>query len=190
MKRSKLFLWILLSLSSCGYRWESEKATVSVPFVVGDDDGRLTTEIIHALSSSNFAQVVSKGGQYVLRATIVDAAVEPVGFRVDPQQIKGEVRNTLLPIEGRKTITLEMTICRGEEVAFGPYTLKASSDYDYFDGDSLQDLTFTTPAGTLTTVLPFSLGQLEPSEAAEEATLKPLYRRLAQKIVDVLSSEW
>jgi hypothetical protein len=51
-------------------------------------------------------------------------------------------------------------------------------------------LTFINPAGTLVTVLPFSLGQLESVESAQEAAARPLYSRIAQKVVDAISSEW
>ncbi len=71
-----------------------------------------------------------------------------------------------------------------DQIAYGPYAITASSDYDYIDGDSIQDLTFVDTQGVFTTVLPFSLGQLEPVESAQEAATQPLYRRLAQKIVD------
>jgi hypothetical protein len=96
----------------------------------------------------------------------------------------------LLAVEGRRNMTLEAILYRGSEIAAGPYKVSAGADYDYLDGDSIQDLTFTAPTGATLTVLPFSLGQLEPPEAAQEAAAKPLYARLAQKIADALSMAW
>ena len=56
--------------------------------------------------------------------------------------------------------------------------------YDYVDRDSLKDLildntdlSYSSPVQQ--TVLVFSLGQLEPQEAALEAAAKPLYRKLS-----------
>ena len=126
----------------------------------------------------------------MLNIKIVGTADEMIGFRINAQKIKGEIKNNLLPTEGRKTVTIEMSLCRAGEIVYGPYLLCASSDYDYVDGDSLEDLTFTNTAGEQVTVLPFSLGQLEPFEAAQEATLRPLYVKLAQKVVDAISSDW
>ena len=87
-------------------------------------------------------------------------------------------------------MTIEVALCQGTEVVYGPYRVAADADYDYVDGDSIRDLTFIDSSGSTITVLPFSLGQLEPKESAALAATKPLYRRLAQKVVDAISSEW
>ncbi len=77
-----------------------------------------------------------------------------------------------------------------KDPVFGPVRLNAFVDYDYVDGDSLQDLQFRDQSGERKIVLPFSLGQLEPQEAAHEASALPLDRKIAQKIVDVLEAQW
>lgn len=194
MKNWKFFL-LAVSCVSCGYRWEPDypneiRPSISVPFVQGDEDGTLTAEIVHKLAASGLADVTSKSGDYQLRVSIVNTTLEQVGYRIDPQKIKGEIKKNLLATEGRKTITMEAALYDKEEVAFGPYKIVADIDYDYVDGDSLQDLTFTNSAGEFLTVLPFSLGQLESVESAQEAALRPLNVRLAQKVVDAIFSEW
>lgn len=194
--RSLKFFNLLASLSvlgACGYRWQPEsfqRPTVTVPFVSGDEEGTLTMEIIRALSSSGVAEVVSFGGTYKLQVSILNSTAENIGFRQDPQKVDGKVRINLLACEGRKTMVVEAALCQGEQVAYGPYQITADAEYDYVDGDSIQDLTFVNPMGTVVTVLPFSLGQLESVESAQEAVTRPLYRRLAQKIVDAIASEW
>ena len=194
LKNLLLFNLILL-LNSCGYRWQPNypndvRPTVSVPFVIGDDDGMLTAEIIAAISASGVADVKSYGGDYSLIVAIVNEASEKIGFRIDPQKVDKKVRKNLLACEERRTMILEAKLCLSGEIAYGPYRISADADYDYVDGDSVQDLTFTEPTGTTMTVLPFSLGQLEPAESAALASTKPLYRRLAQKVVDAISSDW
>lgn len=197
MKNLRFFNLLILCnfLCGCGYRWqpdfpEGTRPTVTVPFVVGDDDGALTAEVIGSLSSSGIADVLSFGGEYQLQITILGEDNEKIGFRIDPQKVDGKVRKNLLASEGRRTMSVEAVLLSGGEVAYGPYTIMADAEYDYVDGDSIQDLTFINPAGTLVTVLPFSLGQLEPLESAQHAATKPLYRKLAQKIVDAISSDW
>jgi hypothetical protein len=165
------------------------RPTLSVPFVAGDEDGTFTAAIIDSLSKSGLVRVGSQG-DYELRVSIVGEEEEKIGFRVDPQKIKGQVRQTLLPIEGRRSMTVEAALYTGEKVAYGPYRLTAGAEYDFVDGDSIQDLTFVNPAGEVVTVLPFSLGQLEPVESAKQAATHPLYRQLAKKIVDVVGSNW
>lgn len=184
-----------LSLVGCGYRWQPDfphevRPSITVPYVAGDEEGFLTSEIIQALSRSGLADVVSSGGDYRLDVSIIGCGTETVGYRVDPQKVDGRVRKDLLATEGRKSVTIEASLFAGCDLAYGPYQITADADYDYVDGDSIQDLTFVNPAGKLVTVLPFSLGQLEPSESAEMAATTPINARLAQKIVDAISSEW
>lgn len=188
-----LSLLVSLSLTSCGYRWQPDypyRPTISIPFVEGDEDGRLTAEITHALTSSGLVDVLSNDGDYTLQITIQNASLETIGYRRDPQKVDGKVRKNLLACEGRRSLTVQACLYWGSELAFGPYLLSADADYDYVDGDSIQDLTFINPAGDLVTVLPFSLGQLESTESAQEATTTPLYSHIAQKIVDMIASEW
>ncbi|HSX25766.1 MAG TPA: LPS assembly lipoprotein LptE [Chlamydiales bacterium] len=185
----------LIFLAGCGYRWQpeypcSERPTITVPFVRGDEDGSLTNEIIRALSTSGLADVRHSGGDYRLQVTMKDSQFETIGYRRDRQKITGEIKKNLLACEGRKTLNIEAILFQGEQIAYGPYQISAQADYDYVDGDSLQDLTFISATGVFTTVLPFSLGQLESNETAQEAATRPIYAKIAQKIVDALSSEW
>lgn len=186
-----------LILTSCGYRWQPEyperqRPTVAVPFVIGDEEGNLTAELARVLNYSGVADFKNGAADYRLKVTIQNNAFETVGYRRDRQIIEGESKKNLLASEGRRSMTVEALLLRGEtdEIAFGPYAITADSDYDYVDGDSLQDLAFAGPGGGQIVVLPFSLGQLESNEAAQEAASRPLYAQLAQKIVDVIFSEW
>lgn len=197
MKSSRLWnLLIALNLlTGCGYRWEPDypaahRPTLTVPFIQGDEEGLLTVQVIEALSQSGLVDIVHAGGDYRLEIAIEGTSNETTGYRRDPQKVFGKVRHNLLAVEARRGMTITATLYRGDAVAGGPFRLAASADYDYVDGDSAQDLTFLGPAGNLVTVLPFSLGQLEPVESAQEAANRPLYSRLAQKIVDAISSTW
>lgn len=182
--------YLLLLLCSCGYQWtDGPRPTVSVPFIIGDEHGLLTKEIVAALSGSGLVDVSSSGG-YTVSVRILGESTTPIGFRVDPQKVFGEVRQNLLATEARRSITIEMSLCHGGKVTAGPFTLTAEVDYDYVDGDSIPDLTFVDAAGVTRTVLPFSLGQLEPAESAALAATRPLYRRLAQKVVDAITSSY
>jgi hypothetical protein len=165
---------------------------VAVSFISGDEQGILTAEIISALSEAGLARIASQNPQYRLQVSILQQNNETIGFRRDKQKVHGGVKKNLLASEGRRNLAAEVTFYRADtdEIAWGPYQLKADADYDYVDGDSIQDLTFFTPSGVRVPVLPFSLGQLESIESAQEAANGILYRRLAKKIVDVISSEW
>lgn len=184
-------------LGGCGYRWQPDfptgiKPSISLSFISGDDDGTLTKEIIRTLVSSGIAYVRPDKGDYRLGVKVLSYQNQTVGYRKDRQKVTGEIRKNIVGCEGRNTVTVEATLYEKEsdQVAFGPYTISAEVDYDYVDGDSLQDLTFINQEGNRIPVLPFSLGQLESVEAAQEASHRPLNEKLAKKIVDVIFSDW
>jgi hypothetical protein len=170
-------------LTGCGYQWMTdEKITLSVPYVAGDLDGTLTSEIIRLLSAQGVAHIAMTA-EYRLEVQILDDQNHVVGYRKDPQKVSGKIRKDLVSSEGRRSVSAQVTLYRGDTIIQGPYTLTADADYDYVDGDSLPDLAFTSSDGVFTTVLPFSLGQLESIESAQEATSSSLYTKLAQKII-------
>ncbi len=188
---------LLLLLTSCGYRWHydyptAHRPTLMVPFIQGDEETLLTSEIISSLDASGVVDIVPRSGDYRLEISLKDVANSQIGYRYDPQKINGEIKKNLLASEGRKTLTIEAKIYQGntQDLAFGPFLLKADADYDYVDGDSYQDLTFVSSSGAVIEILPFSLGQLESIESAQEAVQRALYRNIAEKIVDVISAEW
>jgi hypothetical protein len=125
-------------------------------------------------------------------ASIAGSHVETVGYRRDKQKISGETKKNLVAAEERRVLTVELALYEisSDRVVYGPIRLDAEADYDYLDGDSMQDLAFKNPLGIQQTVLPFSLGQLEPKEAAHEAVARPLYEKIAKKIADAVLDGW
>ena len=184
-------------LSGCGYHWspdfpDNHRPTVVVPYIIGDDDGTFTAEVIRTLTATGIAKVQKATADYLLKICIGSDQNQTVGYRRDKQKVSGKIRKNIVACEGRRILTATVTLYEGssDTIAAGPYTITADSDYDYVDGDSLQDLAFINSNGVPTTVLPFSLGQLESIESAQEATSRPLYERLAQKIADTIFSAW
>lgn len=195
MSAKNTLLLLLLLLSSCAYRWQSDDkaATVCVPFIVGDEDGSLTAEVIRVLNRTSGFSVVTSGGDIRLKASILSTGSDIIGFRLNNLKIKSKItKKNLIACEGRKNLCVEVTLLDGssDQVLHGPYVLVADQDYDYVDGDSLEDLVFSDSEGNQVTVLSFSLGQLESCEAAQAAASRPLYGKIAQKIVDSISAAW
>lgn len=180
-----------LLFNSCGYHWTSESPipTVAVSYAHGDETGALTAEVIRALVDSGLVTITSNDAQLQLELVVLSDRNETIGFRRDPQEIRGKIQKNLLASEGRRIMEVKATFrCkRSGEIVWGPYQLTAEADYDYTDGDSIRDLAFTNVSGVSVTVLPFSLGQLEPIETAQEAATHHLYTTLAKKLVDVIS---
>ena len=102
----------LLLLNSCSYEWYSSEGslrTVSVPFVTGDEDGSFTAALVHALSRSGIS-VVSSGASRRLEAKIKAASTEVVGYRIDPQKIKSEIKKNIVASEGRRNLSVEVAL--------------------------------------------------------------------------------
>lgn len=190
------FFLLFFFLAGCGYRWQPEsshleRSTISVPYVSGDGDGSLTAEIIRTLTISGLGEVRQWDAKYRLQVSIVAAEGQTIGYRRDRQEISGEIQKNLIASERRKTLTVQAALyeSNSDKIVSGPFKIEAAVDFDYVDGDSIQDLVFIGPNGISQVVLPFSLGQLESSEAAEEAAMRPLNVRIAKKIIDAIFAE-
>lgn len=190
-----IFIGLFLSnlFFGCSYHWVANdgQRTISVPYIVGDSDGEFTAELIHQCCATSNLSVASDG-RYRLEVTIVQDSVDALGYRRDPQKIDGKIRKHLTQNEERRTVLVDVSLLdrQDQKPIFGPLRLSSYVDYDYVDEDSLQDLQFQNMAGEKIIVLPFSLGQLESQEAAHDAAQRPLFQKLSQKIVDVITAQW
>ncbi|MGE0198463.1 MAG: hypothetical protein AB7N99_03295 [Simkaniaceae bacterium] len=190
--------WILTTsflCSACGYHVDdsgvvSHFPTISVPYFSGDQDGTLTDAVIKGLSTSGEFTYVNGGGAVILEGAVISDNFEHIGYQYDRHHVSGVRINRLVPNEGRREITVRISLIDSlsQKVIYGPFDISASSDYDFVDSDSLQDTSFIDPAGMRQSVLFFSLGQLDSSEGAHAMARFPVHERLATKIVEGLSN--
>lgn len=169
----------------------SEKVNISVPYIQDDLAGHFTEALIKQVSYSPNLVYKYSNSDYVLCVKIIDSSTSQIGYKYDRDN-ENVRRKNLRATEGRQKVTAQVEIIDQNTNAtkFGPFDVSATSEFDYVDPDSLNDLSFIDPTGRRNTVLAFSLGQLESIENAKEAALKPLYERLAKKIVDAISAYW
>ena len=183
-----IYLGCLL-FSSCGYHFDGgEKIAISVPYVIGDEEGRLTDALASALAKTATFQYVKGGGDWTLLVVVKDTDHDRIGYRYDRDDKSGKLRDNVIGIENRETITIEVTVQNAKtgDIIIGPQILKGRADYDYVDEHSLQDLAFIDRDGEQETSIAFSLGQLDSVAAAGQDASDPVYRELAQRIVDGL----
>lgn len=185
-------LLILLS-SSCGYRFPEERlseepVTISVPYIKGDVEGQLNTELVRILAQDPRFDYRQKGGTLTLEVAVISDGNERVGYRYDRSPSSGKRRQNIIGTENRRTLNVEVKLIdsRTQEVLIGPVHVKGEAEYDYIDSDSIRDLTFENAHGAMQTIMTFSMGQLDSVEGAHDATASSIYRQLAEKIVDGL----
>lgn len=163
---------------------------ISIPYIKGDSNGKLTDALIKQLCLSNYFTYSQERGDLILEGKIIRDAKEHLGYQFDRQPISGERVNRLVPDEERREVTILFSLIdpESQKVIFGPMEVTACSDYDFINSDSLQDTSFINGANHRESVLFFSLGQLDSLQGASQVALDPLYRKLAQKIVDGLEN--
>lgn len=185
------FLGIILGLfllSGCGYRFQGsseERITISIPYVEGDVNGHLTDQLVKVFSTSADFKYAYVNGRVMLLVDLVDRHAEPIGWRYEKKE-SGAIESELIAVEGRRFLTAQVRLIDSatEEILYGPETVTTSMDYDYYEPDVIQDLSFINSFGIRQSSVQFSLGQLDSSEAAYDDVFYPLAQRLAKKIVD------
>ncbi|MBN2479448.1 MAG: hypothetical protein JXA94_04395 [Parachlamydiales bacterium] len=190
------FIILLTFFTSCSYHAgrssNTDELSVTVPYIKGDFSGIFTDQLIKQVTYSNVFDYKYSHATHLLCVEIIDTSTKQIGYKYDRNN-ENERQNYLRATEGRQTITAEVKLIekKTEKVVFGPFKVKADSDFDYVDPDSLNDLSFIDPqTNQRVTNLAFSLGQLESIDSAKEAALKPLYTKLSKKIVDAISAYW
>jgi hypothetical protein len=195
IKKNIFFFLFLIFLSSCSYHLgkndDTKISTLNVPYIQGDFSGLFTQEVIRQLSSSPCLTYKYVNADAKLKIEIIDNKVNQIGYKYDRDKEDKRKKN-LRQTESRQTITVNVEVVdnRTKETVIGPYKISADATFDYVDPDNLNDLSFIDSNGNRETVLAFSLGQLESFENAKDASLKPIYIELAQKIVDAISNQW
>lgn len=184
----RLLTLLLVILSSCGYRIEGmDPITVAVPYVAGDNEGKLTDAIARALSKTANYRYVKEGGDWTLSVKIQGNRSDRIGYRYDRDPKSGALRDNVIGIEDRKYITAEVKVVKSStgDIILGPQKIKTSLTYDYDDPNSLFDLSYVdSSSGTLKPMIDFSLGQLDSFAAASKEAADSIYCLLAQRIVD------
>jgi len=188
----KLILIVCLLLVGCGYHFSDkgqEKTTVTVPLIHGDIDGSFMNAIAHALTSSGQFAFRREQGHFLLSVAILSDSDDRIGYRYDRDPSSGKRRKNIVGIENRETIQAEIKLIDTytQATVYGPHVICASADYDYIDSHSSRDLIYLSPNGP-TTVIDFSLGQLDSIEGGHDDARLPIFRKLAQAIVEILDT--
>jgi len=181
MFRYLVYVFLLLITASCGYNFShyeadlKSKTPVYVPYVEGDREGILTHYLVKEITRSSLFKYSNTPNQLELKVKLLDLRDENIGFRYDRKKW-GKLTRSLIPTETRLEASAEVTFIKMNtgEILYGPTVISAEVDFDH-------DY-YSSRNGVNT----FSLGQLCDIDSAMEAAQTPLYRLLAERIVDYI----
>jgi hypothetical protein len=132
--------------------------------------------LIWAISQAPGFEYCHGEGNWILVAKILGADNERIGYRYARDE-KESLKNDLIGIENRKTITVEVAVqsaATGKNI-IGPQVIKEDVTYDYANQDSNRDLKVIYPDGKAMSTIGFSLGQLDTVGSAGEDAIYPIY---------------
>lgn len=186
MKKWLVGTALLMSLSACsGYQqgnctWSGRSQTVSIPYVHGDKLGYLTSALARELSSSGMYCYRDCEGEYRLEVSLSELEDSNIGYRYDRKGEDGRIRQRVIPAEGRAKVVATVALYPSGccEPVLGPVLIEGAVDFDFdvYANHSQDNL--------------FSLGQLNDRDVSRDLVTLPLYRQLAQNIVDYLTNTW
>jgi len=175
---------LALLTTGCGYHLgyggvTSSYRTISIPYVEGDEQGRLTSALIRTVTQTGNLRFVTCRGDLELCVCLEAPEDDNIGFIYAPES-NGSLSNIVVSNEARLSIDAKVSVIerRTGQRVLGPVTIPTDVTFD-FESD-LSNVNFHA----------FSLGQLEMFNLAKDAAFVPLYDRLAQKIVDYVNHCW
>lgn len=173
-------LFFSLLTTSCGWHLANQygrEHTVSVPYVSGDSDGLLTSNLVKEVEKQGAFRYVQDGGSLTLQVEILDTKSENIGYRFDPQKLFDKKHKTI-PSETRKKILAKVTLVNSatQAVVLGPAYILSASEFDH----QYYNLSHN--------INRFSLGQLTDIDTTSDVVDIPLYRQLSQDIASYLQN--
>ena len=185
------YIVLLFFMTSCSYKFckiNDDDKKISIPYVKGDEDGKLTSEIIKQLGFSGIYSYSNDKSNYKLEISVLNNSTEQIGYSYDRDEITGELKKRIIPTKGRKLIKINVQIIdtKKNKIILGPQIIEETNDYDFVNIDSVKDISFIDNQNTRRSVLEFSLGQLDSKDDAALASLDLLYKKLAKKIVSFM----
>lgn len=178
---------------SCRYHFDSAhqesfaSRTISIPYIEGDVNCVLSDELVKAIATSGIYRYTSCGGELELKVMVIEEKRVPIGWKYQ-KEVSGKLKDELIGTEARLEMLATVSLVHrstGDSI-WGPISFSSSIDYDYYEPDCIEDLSFVMPPYGRQTSVQFSLGQLDSFEGAHTGATSFLSKELAKKIVKQL----
>jgi hypothetical protein len=143
---------------------------ISLPYVQGDDDGKLSSCLVEAINNQVGFRV-DDSGRYQLCVRLLSSKDYKLGFRYNPKELKKGNKDLILEETRALSLAQVSLIDRFTNATIaGPEYILGSNDYDHQENCIDNDINR------------FSLGQLSDIDTSVDVVNIPLYKDLAGKI--------
>lgn len=185
---NKIVIYFILfgfCCSGCGYHSVEQSnvlsryKTIEVPYVVGDREGELTTQIVRSIVENGVLEYRTVDADLSLKVSIIDTKVEDVGYNRF-FSLSDQIQRWMVPNERRLSALAEVSVIdeATQKTVLGPAHISASVKFD-FDPEFSED-----------NLVGFSLGQYNFVEDAERSAYFPLNQKLSKEIADYIINSW
>lgn len=190
MKKVLAIFSLGVVLGSCNYQSTSVcvdgKSVIktSIPVIKKDSNGLLRNYLAREMSFTNSFYYDQRSPKYELKVSITEDKNSKITFMWDRDPRTNERLDVFYPTEGSKEIVakvelIDIATCKA---VIKPFFISTSGDYDFVNPTVRTAVEFPLN-GVTTSVLQYSLGQLDAEEGAIDASYYPIYEDLAKKIV-------
>lgn len=175
-KPSLILFLLAVTLTACGYRsyntpFTDSAQTISVNFVEGDINGRLTESLIEELVRKIPLEYVNKDPDFLLNAKVEKYFEKNVSYTFNKEQEKsfGNEKRAILEVSFELLNTLT-----GKKVV-GPVQVQAEVDFDYDQDPSVSVR---------------HMGVVGLVDMSQDSSKDPLFRKVSEKIVGYMLAFW
>lgn len=191
MKKINLsLLFIIPFLASCANYQQTGSGCgctpVAVELIKNDDRGLLRNALAARLSESRkFAYTSSATSRAKLVVDITKDSAENVGQGVIRDPKTKAMGDKFIPTEANRTLFAKVSVVdrdNGKDL-IEPFVVSASVDFDFVEPTSVNAVRHYRANGDETTLLQYSMGQLDSRESALGESASSIYDQLSKKII-------
>jgi len=179
----------LILLTGCGYQvGVAPPVTFQIGSIPGDHDRSFQSELIAAIAASSGFQYMPFGADIEINMTVDRLKTEHHDYRYQTEDGSGAVIDRLSPIGAKHQAVVTCQVLRRSsgQPLLTAQPFRQELNFDFVDFRSYQDLAFNEFSGQQATTLQYSLGQLGAEDDAAKSALRPLFKKVAEKVASYL----
>ncbi len=179
----------MILFTSCGYQFNVDPpVTFQIRPIPGDHDRAFQGELVAAIAASSGFQYTPYGADVEIAIQFDRLKTEHCDYRYQTEDGSEAIIDRLSPVGAKHEAVVTCTVLRRSsgQLLLSGQPFRQEFSFDFVDDRSYQDLAFTEFSGQSTTTLQYSLGQLGAEDDAAKSALRPLFKKIAEKVASYL----